>query len=570
MIYEEENEMRKIVVVEAVSTGANYIADIIKRGYEPVNLELILDPNSKFYKELLFFRESAREKYPCNPVTIEECANYEETLEKVRELDPVLVIPGSEFGVELATRLADDLGLPGNPYKNIDMYIKKSAMHAALINAGVRGIRGRLVKTYEEACEFMKEIGSENIVVKPTRSAASQGIKLCQSAAEVKEGFDAIKGKENLYGKIVDEVLIQERIFGTEYVVNTMSRDGRHKVLSIWKYSKVKTDEGGNIYNYMESVDKLEIGHSELVEYAFSVLDALGIKDGPVHGEYMIDKDGPVLIEVNCRVMGASFFPGFLDEVSGHHETDVILDAFLDKDHFLKHLEDPYRLLRKGFVKFFITPKEIDVEATPAPVILNHLQSLYRYSLGDTSDHFHLTKTEDLETSSGMIYLVHDDAEVTKRECELLHLLETNYFRMLFHGTGKKETPPDENALSIADAVRIVNPVGCSLIVSDLGDIPKGIQCVAPGELDRALSDYDQVFFALSSYGEGHEVETTVQAIFDAMEKVKYGGRLIVPEVFYQLIPYGRALIEALLTIGGFRIEAPTYDRRCLVIGKRV
>ena len=30
--------MKKIVVVEAASTGANYIADIIKRGYEPVIL----------------------------------------------------------------------------------------------------------------------------------------------------------------------------------------------------------------------------------------------------------------------------------------------------------------------------------------------------------------------------------------------------------------------------------------------------------------------------------------------------------------------------------------------------
>ena len=107
-------------------------------------------------------------------------------------------------------------------------------------------------------------------------------------------------------------------------------------------------------------------------------------------------------------------------------------------------------------------------------------------------------------------------------------------------------------------------------IVSNLDDIPEGIQCVAPDELDSALDAYDRVFFALSSYGEGHEVEATVQAIFDAMEKVKYGGRFIVPEVFYQLIPYGRALIEVLLTIGGFLIEAPSYDRRRMVVGRRV
>lgn len=34
--------MKKIVVVEATSTGANYIADIIKRGYEPVILEPVI------------------------------------------------------------------------------------------------------------------------------------------------------------------------------------------------------------------------------------------------------------------------------------------------------------------------------------------------------------------------------------------------------------------------------------------------------------------------------------------------------------------------------------------------
>ena len=209
-------------------------------------------------------------------------------------------------------------------------------------------------------------------------------------------------------------------------------------------------------------------------------------------------------------------------------------------------------------------------QSRPNRVILRHLKSLYAYSINESTDTFHLEKTEDLDSESGILYLVHDDPEVTKRECELLHLLETNYFRMLFHGTGKKETPPDKNALSLKEAFRIMVPSGCSLIVSDLDDLPEEIQCIAPDGLDKALSGYDQVFFALSSYGEGHEVEATIKAIFDAMDKVKYGGRFIVPEVFYQLIPYGRALIEALLTIGGFRIEVPTYSTKKLVTGRRV
>ncbi len=54
------------------------------------------------------------------------------------------------------------------------------------------------------------------------------------------------------------------------------------------------------------------------------------------------------------------------------------------------------------------------------------------------------------------------------------------------------------------------------------------------------------------------------------MKKVKYGERFIVPEVFYQLIPYGRSFIEALFTVGGFRIEAPVYGVSRVVTGTRM
>ncbi len=36
------------------------------------------------------------------------------------------------------------------------------------------------------------------------------------------------------------EVLIQEYIDGTEYVVNTVSCNGKHMVTDIWVYSKVR------------------------------------------------------------------------------------------------------------------------------------------------------------------------------------------------------------------------------------------------------------------------------------------------------------------------------------------
>ena len=54
------------------------------------------------------------------------------------------------------------------------------------------------------------------------------------------------------------------------------------------------------------------------------------IQYGPVHGEYMIDEKGPVLIEVNCRPMGGGMSKQFMDLAFGQHETDSALDAYLD------------------------------------------------------------------------------------------------------------------------------------------------------------------------------------------------------------------------------------------------
>ena len=95
----------------------------------------------------------------------------------------------------------------------------------------------------------------------------------------------------------IHDLLIQERINGTEYIVNTVSCNGQHRVTLIWKYKKVKTSEGAMIYDTCETVNELNLGEAEMVEYAYDVADALGIQYGPVHGEYMIDEKGPVLIE---------------------------------------------------------------------------------------------------------------------------------------------------------------------------------------------------------------------------------------------------------------------------------
>ena len=53
-------------------------------------------------------------------------------LEMVRKLDPLLIVPGTEDGVILATKLANDLNLLCNPIENLDAITLKNEMQNRL------------------------------------------------------------------------------------------------------------------------------------------------------------------------------------------------------------------------------------------------------------------------------------------------------------------------------------------------------------------------------------------------------------------------------------------------------
>ena len=79
----------------------------------------------------------------------------------------------------------------------------------------------------------------------------------------------------------------------------------------------------------------------------------------------MIDQDGPVLIEVNCRPCGGNMPAKFLDKISGQHETDSILDSYLKPACFKQKALQRYRLLAHGALKMFIVPEDIIAKSTP-------------------------------------------------------------------------------------------------------------------------------------------------------------------------------------------------------------
>ncbi len=552
--------MENIIVVDCISTGINFIEDIINRGYNPIVLELkpSEDIFDEYNQKIKHNYDQINEKFDM----IYEKDTYEETLEAVRKVNPVLIVAGSEEGVVLATKLAEDLDLLGNSTENIDAMTLKHEMHKRLAENGLRYIRGKVIKSVDEAIEFYDDESLNGVVIKPIRSAGSANVRICSNKQEMVDAIQDLMGKKGFYGENVQELLIQERIDGDEYIVNTVSNDGWHRVTLIWKYSKIKTSEGAMIYDTVETVNTLDISEAEMVEYAYKVADAIGIKYGPVHGEYMIDKDGPVLIEVNCRPCGGNMPAKFLDEISGQHETDSILDAYLKPTRFKQKYLQRYRLQGHGALKMFNVPEDLVAKSAPMVDIGPNLKSYFKADFAEMAEEgiFYI-KTEDLYSACGVIYLVHEDNDVLQHDINFLRSIEKYAFSLVLSSELDKINELDEDKLvsHLTKVVDNVSEYGTGLLITDQFLDTHNIVQVGVDDVDNINEEFDYVIVNLNKSLLEKGDHLTVEVILNILKRIKVGGIVFIPETTYKYVPGQRKGIEALMIDLDLNIEVPPY-----------
>lgn len=563
--------MRNIIVVECISTGKNYIGDIIKRKYNPVVLHL-KDSDTEDGKK---FGEHVLEEYKQIPYEFDmiyEKDTFEETLDEVRKLDPILIVAGNERGVILAAKLTHELGLLGNSIENLDAMTLKNEMHNRLAERGLRSIKGKVVHSIDDAVEFYDSENLKEVVIKPTYSAGSASVRICENRDELIRSINHLFDNVNYYGDEIEELLIQEKINGTEYIVNTVSHKGIHRVTLLWKYNKVKTSDGAIVYDSCETVNDLSLGEAEMVEYAYKVADALEIQYGPVHGEYMIDENGPVLIEVNCRPCGGGMPAEFLDRISGQHETDSILDSYLKPKSFHDKLYRKYKLYAHGTLKFFITPKNMIVRSSPIVNIEKKLKAFYDSSLvNSTYQDMFFQKTEDLNTAAGYVFLVNENKDKVDHDLNFLRDVEKNAFSLILSDDTKyPELKDDETYLNeIIPNIRQLERHGTGLFVTDQFGDDLDIYQVGYNTVNNLNANFDYIIINLNkSLIDKNEAEK-VKIILNAFLKVKSGGFVFVPKNTYQLMSSGRKGIEALIKVLDYKIELPPHFIQDVIIASK-
>ena len=140
-----------------------------------------------------------------------------------------------------------------------------------------------------------------------------------------------------------------------------------------------------------------------LVDYGRSVVDALGIINGPSHMEVMYCADGPCLVEVGSRCHGGegSWIP-IAQECIGYTQLDATLSCYLRPDRFDSIPPLP-TLLKQGREVFIVSKQTGILMDIPGIDVLRGLKSFRRVEMM-TQPGAHLPLTIDCFTR--LVYVV--------------------------------------------------------------------------------------------------------------------------------------------------------------------
>ncbi len=261
-----------------------------------------------------------------------------ETKKQLAGLNILAIIAGNERSCDIADHLSEAITPQiANPSKTSEYRANKFLMQEMISQTGltpiqqVRVSKLPLSETDRAAIEAIKKPW----FLKPGDQSGSYGVSICQSIAEIEKNLSQIIGKKRFNSEIKDGV-IQEVISGDEYFVDTVSLNGQHAIVSVFKYTK-EVFQYKPIYRSAELVSFYSQQGKLAIDYVKKVLDAVELKNGMAHTEVFLTDKGPYLVEVNPRISGLR---GLANELSKQvyrtSQAELLVKSLLEPKQFLQ------------------------------------------------------------------------------------------------------------------------------------------------------------------------------------------------------------------------------------------
>lgn len=217
------------------------------------------------------------------------------------------IIGTDDATTELAARVAAKLNLPHNNPQAVKIAQRKDLARLRLKNAEVNIPQFDLLTTNIP-------LSNQDInvrypaVVKPVALSASRGVIRVNNFLELEQAVERIKNmlsSELQLEKSVQEILLlEEFIPGKEVAVEGMMYGGELDVLAIFDKPDPLDGPFFEETYYITPTSFSEKVQREIKQIILDACVAYGLKEGPIHAECRINKEGIWILEVAARTIG--------------------------------------------------------------------------------------------------------------------------------------------------------------------------------------------------------------------------------------------------------------------------
>jgi len=224
--------------------------------------------------------------------------------------------------------VANNLGLPSNPYKSVEILARKDYFRDFLTKHDFYVPKSKSFYSLEEAYEWFGEL-EKPIIVKPVDSSGSKGVSKIENIDSLKEAFDYALGFSMEKKIVLEEFFVRDgyQVAGDGFVV-----DGK-LVFRCWANEHFDTECNpyvpiGESFPSVMSDYTLKQAHSETQR----LLDLLNIKSGALNFDFHYDKNGNFsFLELGPR-NGGNLIPEVIKYSTGVDLVKYTVEAALGND----------------------------------------------------------------------------------------------------------------------------------------------------------------------------------------------------------------------------------------------
>lgn len=241
---------------------------------------------------------------------------FEQTANKIKDLDPIAIINRGEEFIELHSQLVDYLELPGPSYSSVKLFRDKVLFHKMMVDNNLSQYRPQT--TFTTLTKLAEDLQRANfpVVIKPYQGAKSRGVFILNSTDDLTDQIiktlqDHFNNEPSLLDKSEQKILIEEFIVGQQ-VTSTSYVDHTGKLHTLGFVDVLDGRDFGATHQQLISRTTPSYCSYDVKNQIINLLQKLvntsGIRSTFIHPDFIVSPDEEIrLIEINARMGGLRY-----------------------------------------------------------------------------------------------------------------------------------------------------------------------------------------------------------------------------------------------------------------------